>query len=170
MSATIIERLAKPIPFRSHAGRRSRGQVEPVVFWLRADGDLMLAPHTLMKTFPGYQRIECTTLSDITRMSRKMATQEENKLRGLKVEEMMRSLPKWEQIISNCKLRLAAGCISKADEALTKHTLASMERKKARLIEIMLGTTSVAESSLVIENKEAPIGMAQYQQKKVVVD
>lgn len=170
MSATTIERPVKLIPFTSKAGRRARGQVEPVVFWHRLDGDLMLAPHTAMKPFPGYQRIECSTIPDINKMSRKMATQEENKLRGLKIEEMLRSLPKWEQIISNCKLRLAAGCISRADEALTRHTLASMERKKAKLIEIMLGNTPVAESSLVIENKEAPIGMAQYQQKKTVIE
>jgi hypothetical protein len=167
MSVAHIERPAKLIPFST---RRSRGQVETVVFWERMDGDLMLAPHTAMKPFLGYRKVECSTIADIDRMSRRMATQEENKLRGLKVEEMLRSLPRWEQIISNCKLRLAAGCISRNDEALTRSTLANMERKKAKLIEIMMGTTSVAESSLVIETKEAPIGMAQYAAKKVVVE
>lgn len=170
MSATTTEQLKKPIPFRTGYGRRARGQCEPVVFWVRADGDMMLAPHTLMPCFPGYQKIECTTPSDIERMSRKMATQEENKLRGLKIEEMVRALPKWEQIISNCKLRLAAGCISNADEALTKSTLASMERKRARLIEIMVGNATMSENSLVIEQKEAPIGMAASAAKKVVVE
>lgn len=166
MSQSTVEPSAKLIPFST---RRSRGQVEPTVFWLRADGDLMLAPHTLMKPFPGYQKIECTTIPDIERMSKRMAVQEENKLRGLKVEEMLRSFPKWEQIISNCRLRLAQGCISKADESLTRHTLASMERKKAKLIEIMAGTTQVAESCLEIERTAAPVGMAQYQQKKTVI-
>lgn len=166
MSQATTERPAKLIPFST---RRARGQVETVVFWLRMDGDLMLAPHTLMKPFPGYQKIECSTIRDIEKMSRKMATQEENKLRGLKVEEMMRSLPRWETIISSCRLRLANGCISNADEALTRHTLASMERKKAKLIEIMAGNTTVAESCLEIEKTTAPIGMAEFAQKKVVV-
>lgn len=169
MSVSTIERPAKLIPFRSQAGRRARGQVEPVIFWLRGDGDLMLAPHTLMPCFPGYQRIECSTIADIERYSKKMAIQEENKLRGLKIEEMVRALPKWEQIISNCKLRLAAGCISNADEALTRSTLASMERKRAKLIEIMVGGSTMSESSLVIEQKEAPVGMAEFSQKKVSV-
>lgn len=173
MSQAHTERPAKVIDFnrrgKFNAGRRARGQVEPVVFWIREDGHLMLAPHTLMVPFPGYQKVECSSVREIEKWSRRMAQQEENNLRGLKVEEMMRSLPRWEQIITNCKLRLAHGCISNADEAVTKHTLASMERKKAKLIEIMMGNTSVAESSLAIENKEAPIGMAEYQQKKVVL-
>lgn len=166
MSQTATEVAPKIIPFST---RRSRGQVEATVFWVRMDGDIMLAPHTAMKPFLGYQKVECSTIADIERMSKKMAEQEEAKLKGLKIQEMIRALPKWEQIISNCKLRLAQGCISSADEAVTRHTLASMEQKRVKLIEIMTGNVTLSESCLEIERTEKPTGMAEFANKKVVI-
>jgi hypothetical protein len=155
---------------RSQAGRRARGQCEPVVWWLRADGEIMPAPHSQMQPFPGYERIETNTLSSISRMSKLMAAQEEKKMRELKVSEQLRALPKWEQIIANCKLRLANGCISKADEAITKSTLASVERKMSLLVSLMSGQGVVGVGCLEIEKREAPTGAAEFQQKKVVVE
>jgi len=149
--------------------RRAKGQCEPTVFWVRKDGDIMLAPHTDMTPFPGYERVECTTPSSIERMSRKMAAQEEGKLRKLKIEELVRAKPKMDQIISNCKLRLAAGCISKADEALTRNTLASMERKLNTLVKLMVGSLQLTEGALMIERKATPTGAAFYNQKKATL-
>lgn len=147
-------------------GRRARGQVEPVVFWLRQDGDLMLAPHTLMTPFPGYEKVECTTVREIEKMSRRMAEQEEGKLKKLKIEELLRAKPRFEEIATNCRLRLAAGCISDADEAVTRSTLASMERKLDILVKLATGSLTLSEGALVIEKQESKIGPAEFAGKK----
>jgi len=150
-------------------GRRAKGQCEPVVFWARSDGDLMLAPHTDMPCLPGYQRIECTTPSAIEKMSRKMAAIEENKMRGLKVEEQLRALPKWEQIVTNCKLRLAKGCVSKMDEAMTQSTLERVEKKIALFRTLLVGDLMLTEGALEIERTSTKVGMAQFGGKKVTL-
>jgi hypothetical protein len=172
LSASTTETKAAPIPFRkSQAGRRARGQVEPVVFWLRSDGDLMLAPHTLVTPFPGYSKIECTTTSEISKWSKRMAEQEEGKLRKLRIEEMIRALPRLEAIAANCRLRRANGYISDRDRAVSEATLASVERKRELLVKIMTGDCSpLSEGALEIEKKEAPTGMAEFQQKRVVIE
>lgn len=171
MSATTTEHKPKLIPFKSHAGRRARGTVETVVFWLRADGDLMLAPHTLVKPFPGYRKVECTTIAEISKWSKRMAEQEEGKLRKLKIEEMLRALPRLEQIAANCRLRRATGYISDRDRVVSEATLVSVERKRELLMKIMTGScASLSEGALEIEKTEAKIGMAASQAKKVVIE
>lgn len=166
MSQSTIEAPAKLIPFST---RRQRGMCEPVHFWLRSDGEIMLSPHTSMKPWPGYQLIEATNVREIEKWSKKMRDQEEIKLRKMKIEESVRALPEWERRITNCRLRLAKGCISTLDEAMTKHSLASFERKKDLLVSLMTGQGSLLEGCLEIEKAPAATGMAQYQQKKTVI-
>jgi hypothetical protein len=167
VSVTTIEKQPKVIPFtRSQVGRRARGTCEPVHFWLRLDGEIMLSPHTSMAPWPGYRLIECTNIREIERWSKRMRDQEEIKLRKMKIEEHVRALPEWERRISNCRLRLAKGCISTMDEAMTKHTLASFERKKAMLMSLMTGQGSLLEGCLEIEKTSQPIGMAEFAGKK----
>jgi hypothetical protein len=122
-----------------------------------------------MKPLPLYERIECSTPSSIDKMSKKMAEQEENKMRGLQVEERLRSLPRWQEIANNCKLRLAQGCVSGADEMLTKSTLASVERKMALLEKLLIGELNLTEGALEIERTEAKVGIAQFGGKRVTL-
>lgn len=163
MSQSTVEVAPKLIPFTT---RRQRGMCEPVHFWLRSDGELMLSPHTSMKPWPGYRLIEATNVREIEKWSKRMREQEEIKLRKMKIEEHLRALPEWERRIANCRLRLAQGCISTLDEAMTKHSLASFERKKDMLMNLMTGQGSLLEGCLEIEKTSSPIGMAEFQQKK----
>ncbi len=159
----VLEMLAKPI----HDGRRARGTCEPVVFWLRKDGDLMMAPHTDCTPLPGYQKVECTTVREIEKWSRKLAEIEEFKMRKLKIEELLRAKPEFERRITNCRLRLAKGCISDADEAYTRNTMASFQRKLDVLVKLAAGGIKLTEGALTIERREETTGMALYNRKKV---
>lgn len=87
----------------------------------------------------------------------------------MKIEEHIRAVPEWDRRIVNCRMRLAKGCISDMDEAMTRSTLASFERKKELLMSLMMGQGSLLEGCLEIEKHSAPIGMAEFQQKKVVI-
>lgn len=168
MSTATTEHQSKVIPFtRSQAGRRARGTCEPVHFWLRVDGEIMLSPHTSMQPWPGYRLVECTNVRDIEKWSKKMRDQEEIKLRKMKIEEHLRALPEWEMRIARCERRLAEGCISSMDEAMTRHSLSSFQRKKEMLMSLMTGQGSLLEGSLEIERKEQPIGMAAFAGKKM---
>lgn len=168
MSTMIVENKPKLIPF-TVAGRRAKGQCEPVVFWVRTDGEIMVAPHTDMKPLPLYARVECNTVSSIDAMSKKMAAQEEYKMRGLQVEERLRALPKWQEIAAKSRRRLEEGCISAADEAMTRNNLASVERKMTLLEKLLIGELNLTEGALEIERTEAKVGMAQFGGKKVVI-
>ncbi len=152
---------------RSQDGRRARGTCEPVVFWERLDGDIMLAPHTQMPCLPGYTKVICDTPREIEKWSRKVAKLEESKLRKMKIEEHVRALPEFDYRIKRCMARLEAGCVSQMDEAMTRHTLNSFLQKKEMLLKLITGQGSVLDGALEIERKEAPIGMAAFQKKKV---
>lgn len=163
MSQSTTEVTPKTIPFST---RRARGMTETVAFWLRSDGELMLSPHTSMQPWPGYRLIEATNVREIEKWSKKMRDQEEIKLRKMKIEEHVRALPEWERRIASCRMRLAKGCISSMDEAMTKHSLASFERKKDLLMSLMTGQGSLLEGCLEIEKADRPTGMAEFAQKK----
>ena len=140
---------------------------ESVVYWINGfTSELMLAPDTRMKPFVGWMRIECQTAADIEQFSRRMAMQEYNKFRGMKVEEHLRSQKKREALKANCKLRLAQGCVSPEDERLTRQTLQSLERKDQLLYRIIADEPDLSRGCLVIEKQENAIGLAQYGSKK----
>lgn len=166
MSVTTTENQPKLIPFST---RRARGQCEPVVYWVRRDGEIMTAPHTDMKPLPLYERVECTTPAHIERMARLLEIQEEGKMRKMKVEEQLRALPTWQEIERRSLARLAEGCISLADEAMTQRNLASVRDKMKRFERILIGEITFTEGALEIERTSAATGMAQYQQKKVTL-
>lgn len=122
----------------------------------------MLAPDTRMKPFRGWQRIECKTVSEIEQFSRRMANQEFSKMRSMRVEEHMRSQATRDKLKANCRLRLASGCVSTADEIMTRRTLQSLERKDEAFFSMLASEPNLSRCSLVIEREEAKIGMAQY--------
>jgi hypothetical protein len=126
----------------------------------------MLAPDTKMKPFRGWMRVECKTVSEIEQFSRRMAAQEYTKMRSLKVEEHMRSQTMRDKLKVNCRLRLASGCISPADELMTRNTLKSLERKDEAFYAMLAAEPNLSRSSLVIERQEAPIGFAEFSGKR----
>jgi hypothetical protein len=137
-------------------------QEEAVVYWRNRKGELMIAPDIRMPPFLGWTRIECRTVAEIEEFSRRFAAQEYRKFRNMKVEEHMRSQKKRDQLKANCRLRLAQGCISPADEAMTRKTLESLERKERIFYRMLADEPDLTRSSLVIERQEQPTGAAQY--------
>lgn len=124
-------------------------------YWIHnISGQLMIAPDSRMKPFPGWRRVQCETISEVEQFSRRMAAQEYNRFRNMKVEEHMRSATARERLKANCKLRLAQGCISAEDERLTKQTLASLEEKDRLLYRIIADEPDLTRASLVIEQQE----------------
>lgn len=147
-----------------------RGQISTeqcVVYWeYPPSKELMLAPDTRMKPFRGWMRVECKTISEIEQFSRRMAAQEYKKMRSQNVESHMRSQKYREQLKANCKLRLASGCISPEDEAMTRRTLQNLERKDEAFYKMIVSEPDLSRSSLVIERQEDVIGNAKYSQKR----
>jgi hypothetical protein len=146
-----------------------RGQIsdsQAVVYWAHPSGELLVAPDTRMRPFRGWRRIECKTVSEIEQFSRRMALQEANKMRQMTVEEHMRSQAYRDRLKANCRLRLASGCISADDEAMTRKTLQNLERKDEAFYSMLASEPDLTRSSLVIERQEEPIGPAQYQRKR----
>jgi hypothetical protein len=137
---------------------------------VRVDGEIMLAPHTDLKPFPYYERVETKTVREIEKMSKKMATQEEAKIRGMKIEEHLRSVERWNDIERRCLARLEKGCVSQVDEAMTRNTLASVLRKRDLFEKLIHSSESMVDGALWIERNESPIGAAEFQQKKVTLD
>jgi|SRR5208337_2142972 len=125
------------------------------VYWEHnLSGQLMVAPDSRMKPFPGWRRVQCETISEVEQFSRRMAAQEYAKFRNMKVEEHMRSASARERLRSNCKLRLAQGCISAEDERLTRQTLASLDDKDRLLYRIIADEPDLTRASLIIEQQE----------------
>ena len=124
------------------------------VFWRHWLGELMVAPDSRMKPFPGWNRIECKTVAEVEQYSRQMAHQEFRKMRDLTVDAHLKGQKRRDQIKANCKLRLASGCISAEDERLTRQTLQSLERKDNLLYKIITDEPDLSRCSLVIEQKE----------------
>jgi hypothetical protein len=108
-----------------------------------------------MKPFVGWHRVECRTVAEIENFSRRMAAQEFACFRALKVEEHLRYRDKREQIKSNCRLRLAKGCISVADEQATRMTLRNLELKDELLYKMLASEPDLSRASLEIEKFDA---------------
>lgn len=137
----------------------AKGQIsekEQTVFWRHLSGDLMLAPDTRMTPFLNWTRIECHTAKETEFYSRQLARQEFEKFRSLKVEEHLRYREKREQLKTNCKLRLAKGCISEADEFATRMTLRNLELKDELLYKLLSSEPDLSRASLEIEKYDAP--------------
>ena len=151
----------------------SRGQIsekECTVFWHHISGDLMIAPDTRMNPFPNWTRIECRTVKETEFYSRKLAAQEFAKFRSMKVEEHLRYKEKRDQITSNCRLRLAKGCISEADEFATRMTLKSQELKDELLYKLLASEPDLSRASLEIEKYDAPTLKAKSQKRRGLSD
>lgn len=114
----------------------------------------MLAPDTRLKPFIGWRRFECKTKGEIEQFSRRMALQQYNKFKGMRVEEHLRSQRKRDELKANCRLRLASGCISAEDERMTRQTLQSLERKDSLLYKLLTDEPDLTRGSLVIEQMD----------------
>lgn len=136
----------------------SAGQIreqERTVFWVNMAGDIMLAPDTRCNPLPGYHRIECSTVAETEQMSRRMAMQEFNRMRSMRIEEHLRTKKKREEIIASCRLRLAKGCISEADEAANRLILQRMQRADETLYKLLGSEPDLSRASLAIEQHDA---------------
>lgn len=151
----------------------AKGQIrekEQTVFWIHISGDLMLAPDTRMNPFPNWTRIECRTAKETEFYSRKMARQEFEKFRSLKIEEHLRYKEKREQIAANCRLRLAKGCISEADEYATRMTLKNVELKDELLYKLLSSEPDLSRASLEIEKYDAQTIKAKGEKRRGLSD
>jgi hypothetical protein len=132
----------------------AKGQIrekEMTVYWVRANGEMMLAPATNMPPFFGWRRVECKTVSETEQFSRRFAHQEWTKFRDMKVEEHIKAQKRLNEIEANCKLRLAQGCISAADEEATRRTLRGIDRKRTTLYNLITNEPDLSRSALTIE-------------------
>ncbi len=151
----------------------AKGQIrekEMTVFWRHLSGDLMLAPATNLQPFVNWTRIECRTTRETEFYSRKLAAQEFYKFRSMKVEEHLRYREKRDQIKANCRLRLAKGCISEADELATRMTLKSQELKDELLYKLLSSEPDLSRASLKIEQFDAPALKAQSDKRRGLSD
>jgi len=124
---------------------------ERVVYWVNMAGEMMIAPDSRMKPFIGWNRFECRTKSEIEQFSRRFSKQEFEKFRSMKVEEHLRSKAKRDTLRANCELRLAKGCISAADEYVTRQTLKSLDAKDQMLYDLLAKEPDLSRGSLMIE-------------------
>ncbi len=134
-----------------------KGQISSdqcTVYWENPSGEVMLAPHTRMRPFPGWRRVECHTLAETEQFSRRMAAQEYQKFKTLKVEEHLRSQKRRDELKANCRLRLASGCISPEDERMTRETLRSLERKDEAMYALIADQSKFNQTCLAIEKSE----------------
>lgn len=136
----------------------AKGQIresEATVYWIDMGGMLMIAPDSRMNAWPGWTRIVCRNAQETEFYSRKLAMQEFNRFRGMKVEEHLRYKEERDKRIANCKLRLAKGCISAADELATRNTLRSFELKNELLYKLLTSEPDLSRASLEIEKYDA---------------
>jgi len=147
------------------------GQKERTVFWREHyTGELMLAPDTHLKPFIGWDRIECQTVAETEHLSRRMAKQEFEKFRSLKVEEHLRYKAHRDRIRDNCTLRLAKGCISAADEYATRMTIRNLDAKDEALYKLLANEPDLSRASLEIERYEAGTIKAKTQKRRGLQD
>ena len=145
---------------------QSKGTIsdsQATVWWVHASGEIMLSPDSRMKPFRGWRAIQTKTVAETEQMSRRMAKQQYDKMRSLRVDEHLRHQKRRDQIKANCR---ASGCISQEDERLTRMTLASLERKDQLFYQLIANEPDLTRTSLVIEQKEAPIGNAAFAGKR----
>jgi hypothetical protein len=143
------------MPMTNTASRGQISEKEATVFWINMAGDLMMAPDTRVAPFPGWTRIVCRTAGETEFYSRKLAAQEFANFRSLKVEDHLRYKSKRDEIKSNCRLRLAKGCISAADEFATRTTLRNLELKDELLYKLLATEPDLSRASLEIEKYDA---------------
>ena len=152
----------------------AKGQIrekEMTVFWRHLGGDLMIAPDlSRLQPFLNWTRIECRTVKETEFYSRQLARQEFAKFRSLKVEEHLRYKEKRDQIKSNCRLRLAKGCISEAYEFATRMTLKSQELKDELLYKLLASEPDLSKASLEIEKYDAATLRAKTQKHRGLRD
>lgn len=136
----------------------AKGQIresECSVFWIDMGGQIMMAPDSRMAAFPGWTRVVCRTTQETEFYSRKLARQEFDRFRSLKIEEHLRYKEAREKIKSNCRLRLAKGCISANDEMATRNTLKNLELKDELLYKLLATEPDLSRASLEIEKYDA---------------
>lgn len=145
------------------AGRRAHGQVEPVVYWVRADGEIMLAPHTGMKPFRGWVRFEASTVKEIEIISRRMREQEELKIRGMNIQSHLRHMQKWDEQEARIRLHRASGYRSQNDQIACERVLKNINRRRDTLNRLLFSAPGeFLTGSFEIEKHEEKVGMAQY--------
>lgn len=132
-----------------------RSSERTVFFVDRYSGDIMVAPDTKMKPFDGWTRVECSTVAETEAMSRRMAMQEFAKMRSMRVEEHLRTKARRDSIIANCRLRLAKGCVSEADEAANRLIISRLERADERLYKLLGSEPDLSRAHLAIEAYDA---------------
>jgi len=152
----------------------AKGQIrerESVVYWInRYTREMMIAPDTRLKPFTGWDRVECRTVREIEDFSRRLAAQEFEKFRSLKVEEHLRYKAKRDQLRANCELRLAKGCISAADEFATRRTLKNLDLKDELLYKLLSNEPDLSRASLEIEKYEAGTIKGNTQKRRGLAD
>lgn len=158
------------MPMTNTASHGQISEKEATVFWIHISGDLMIAPDTRMNPFPNWTRIVCRTAKETEFYSRKLAAQEFQKFRSMKVEEHLRYREKREQLKNNCRLRLAKGCISEADELATRLTLKNLELKDELLYKLLASEPDLSRASLNIEKYDAPTLKAMTQKRRGLSD
>ncbi len=147
------------------------GEKDRVVYWInRYTRELMLAPDTRLKPFHGWDRIECQTVKETEDFSRRLAKQEFEKFRSLKVEEHIRYKAKRDQLRANCELRLAKGCISQADEYATRMTLKNLDLKDELLYKLLASEPDLSRASLEIEKYDAGTIKGNSQKRRGLAD
>lgn len=158
----------KSSPHKAYAnGRRAKGQCEPVVYWIDATGEVMLAPHPEYPPFKGWVRHEAATVADIRRLSRTLREQEEARMRGMTIREHLRAQKKFDEQEARIKLHKAQGYASANDRWICERILANIERRRAILMQLLTdSSTEFLTGCLGIEKKEAPTGMAAFSATK----
>lgn len=139
---------------------------QATAWFVHPSGEVMLAPDSRMPAFRGWRRVLTKTVAETEQMSRRMARQQYDRMRSLRIDEHLRHQKRRDQIKANCRIRLAAGCISQEDERLTRMTLASLQRKDELFYQLIANEPDLSRTSLVIEQQEAPIGNAAFSGKK----
>lgn len=122
------------------------------IFWENhRTGEVMLAPATNVRPFRGWVRKECQTVAETEQFSRRLARLEFNKYKMMRVEEHLRSAERRRQLIANCRLRLASGCISAADEEATRRILKNQLKKEELFYQFLAEKPDYARGHLAIE-------------------
>jgi hypothetical protein len=144
---------------------------EQTVFWVeRHTGQIMLAPDTKLQPFRGWERVACATVAETESMSRRLAKQEFEKFRSLKVEEHIRYKQHRDRLRANCELRLAKGCISAADEYATRMTIRNLDAKDNALYRLLADEPDLSRASLNIEKYESGTIKAMTQKRRGLAD
>lgn len=142
-------------------------QVKAVVYWVSPSGELMIAPHTdILPHQLGYRmwhRVECHSVTEIENFSRRFRDQQAEKFRSMKIEEHLRSQARRERLRANCRLRIASGCVSEADEVANRRILQSLDRQDDFLFKMVSeAPENIIRGCLEIEKKEESTAISAY--------